>query len=103
MSESPYVREDPLTWTNLLRAAVFVCVATLFAYDHLLVAIRLLGLQTLVESIFLFINPRIPYGWVGRPPSGYLSGALAKWLATVFGVLGVILLFFPAIGLVFFR
>ena len=87
--------EDPISWRSALRVAFFICIVILFLNDKPFLAIRLIGLQIIWQSYFQLMNPSIPYGWEGKPPSGYITGTFAKVLAIIFGSLGFALLIKP--------
>ena len=94
---TPPREEDPISWRNAWRVAFSICIVMLFLNDKPLLAIRFIGLQIIWQSYFLLKNPAFPYGWKGRPASGYITGTFAKALAIIFGSIGLALLFKPAL------
>jgi hypothetical protein len=74
----------------LLNFGIFLVVAAFFIYNTLL-GIRALGLAEAAVGLYWIRTGSVPYGWAGRPPSGYLQG----WAAIGCGVLAI------ALGLLF--
>jgi hypothetical protein len=75
---------------------LFVLLVVAFIYDRIL-GIRALGLvETMVGAYWLKVG-RIPYGWRGRPATGYLTGWLAITVAVAAIGLGILFLAEPRI------
>jgi len=72
-------------------------VAAVFLYDQRL-GIRALGLLEVAVGVYFIKAGKVPYGWRGRPASGYLTG----WAAVASGVLAIMIgvLFLVAPGAV---
>lgn len=66
---------------RLASLLVFACIVAVFLYDRL-TGIRVLGFLELAFGLYVIRVGKVPYGWRGFPPSGYLTG----WAATACGV-----------------
>jgi hypothetical protein len=87
---------DPLSLPNVLRGLFGIAIAIALINDRLSIAAWLLGLGTIGGAIALFVKPRLPYGWEGRAPSGYIEGTPARIVAIIFGLMGIAILFLGA-------
>lgn len=86
------IQRDPLNWPNALRAVIWIVVVVATINDRFDVAATLIGLHLIAESALQFLNPRIPYGWEGGEPSGYIVGTPARIIALLFGLVGLAIL-----------
>ena len=76
--------------SRLTSFLVFAAVVAAFLFDTIL-GIRTLGLAEAAIGAYWIKVGRVPYGWRGLPPSGYLTG----WAALAVGALVI------SIGLLF--
>ena len=51
--------------------------------------VRALGITLVASGVYFFIQGAIPYGIRGRPPSGHLTGPVARLISVVIAVLGI--------------
>ena len=65
---------------------LFVVLVAALMYDTIL-GIRVLGLAEIGYGVYWIRSGKIPYGWRGMPPGGYLTG----WAAVGVGALAVAL------------
>jgi hypothetical protein len=72
----------------------FVVVVVAFLYDTVL-GIRMLGLWGIACGIYWIRTGKIPYGWRGMAPSGYLTGWAAVAGGGVAITLGMVFLVAP--------
>lgn len=71
------------------RLAAFAAVVCLFLFVSSRAGMRGAGVVILAGAIVHVLQRRIPYGWQGREPSGYISGAPALLLGALLGIVGV--------------
>ena len=69
--------------------AVFASlIAVHFAFGPVAL-VRALGVALMATGAYFFFQGAIPYGIRGRPPSGYLTGAMARLISIAIAVLGI--------------
>ena len=78
---------------GLIEFAAFVLIVALFAFVGPKAGMRGMGVAMLVVAAAQLITRRIPYGWEGREPSGYLSGTAAVVVGVLAGILALAMLF----------
>jgi hypothetical protein len=84
----PREERPPPSWLpSWWLGAAFVALAYLALGAH--AAVRAGGLLIMLYAYAEFLKARIPYGWEGREPSGYLEGTAAKVVAALFGLVGL--------------
>ena len=71
---------DSRVWSFI----VFVLLVATFIWDPI-IGTRALGLVEVVLGVYWLKIRRVPYGWEGRPPAGYLVG----WPAVAAGALAI--------------
>lgn len=87
---------------NLRDIAVVGGVAALFLLFGSSVGMRGLGCVIVLGALIGWKSARIPYGWEGHEPSGYISGVLAKMLLSLGGLIGVWMVWEPDLWLAIF-
>jgi hypothetical protein len=70
--------------SRLVSFLTFAAVAAAFLFDTIL-GIRALGLAEAAVGVYWIRVGRVPYGWRGFPPSGYLTG----WAALASGAIAI--------------
>lgn len=92
------MRVPPPEKISVLRVAslvAFVVVVCLFMFVSSRVGMRGAGLVMLAGAAVHVVQRRIPYGWEGREPSGYITGVAAVLLGALMGLIGVVALVQP--------
>jgi UPF0716 family protein affecting phage T7 exclusion len=79
----------------LARIGFVIVVAVVWITVSPELATRLVGLVTLAHAGVHLFSRKIPYGWSGREPSGYITGGLAVVLAVFLGLIGTLLILMP--------
>ena len=88
---------------GLFGLVAFAAVVSLFIFVSTKAGTRGMGVLMLVGSVMQQVRGRISYGWEGRPPSGYITGALATGLNLLFAALGLALAIWPEVAMGIFR
>ena len=99
MSPPPLRKQFP--WWAVGFVGLLVIVA-LFTFVSSKAGMRGLGVVTLSQATVHLISRRIPYGWEGRQPSGYITGTAAVIVAALLALLGLAMLAKPELMLVLF-
>jgi hypothetical protein len=88
----------PVEASNKWRIAQIlsvVAVGAVFIWGGGRQGMRGLGILMLVGMCSQLRTRRIPYGWEGREPSGYVTGLPAVLIALLYGAAGVLMLAQP--------
>lgn len=88
-------------WRTVSFAA-FAVMAFLFLFVSSRAGMRGLGVVMLIGSGAQIAARRIPYGWEGKEPSGYITGFPALLVSLLMGTLGMAMIFQPALMLTLF-
>ena len=81
---------------------VFVIVVALFSLVSLQAGMRGLGVSmTLAAGVQITVR-RIPYGWEGKEPSGYITGFPAVLICLLMGAIGMMMIVRPDFMLTLF-
>lgn len=92
------IRESLSLWS----IAAFVGIVGLFLFVGEKAGIQGMGLVALVAGFIQIAKRRIPYGWEGREPSGYITGMPAVALGVLMCILALAMLARPELMLVLF-
>lgn len=63
-----------LRYLPIIQVAVFVVIAAAYFLGGSEIGKRVLGVCLIVGALFQQVVGKIPYGWEGSEPSGYLTG-----------------------------
>jgi hypothetical protein len=91
-------RKTSINWRVVELAAVFA-VVVLFLFVGNRAGMRGLGVLTIAHAVVTLLDKRLPYGWEGQEPSGYLTGGIVKVYAVALAALGLTLLVRPDVVL----
>ena len=91
-------REPLLLW----GIAVFAGIVGLFLFVGEKVGIQGMGLVALIAGLIQIAKRRIPYGWEGREPSGYITGIPAVALGALMCIVAIAMLVRPELMLALF-
>jgi hypothetical protein len=80
----------------------FVVVLTLFLFASSKAGVRCLGVMMSVGAGVKIVMGRIPYGWDGREPSGYITGFPAVLVGLLMAILGIVMVMQPDLMLALF-
>ncbi|WP_140637385.1 hypothetical protein [Methylibium rhizosphaerae] len=81
--------ENPVpSWWPVGKYVGVALVVAAFAFSGERAGARAIGLFVMVQAFVLLSAKRIPYGWEGQEPSGYITGPLVQVLAFLLGGLG---------------
>ena len=80
----------------------FVVVVALFQLVSYKAGMMGVGIMMLAGGVFQLVTRRIPYGWEGLEPSGYITGVPAVLLSLLMCVAGFAMLLQPEFMLVLF-
>jgi hypothetical protein len=80
--------------SRLVSFLIFAAVVAAFVFDRL-VGIRALGLAEAAVGAYWIKVGRVPYGWRGFPPSGYLTGWAAAGIGAFAIAIGILFLLAP--------
>jgi hypothetical protein len=89
---------EPRWWRVGKYIGVALVIAT-FAFAGERAGARAVGLFVIAQAYVLLSARRIPYGWEGQEPSGYITGPLVQVLAVLLGGLGAAFVARPALML----
>jgi hypothetical protein len=84
---------------SLAGLAAFLVPVVLFLFVSVRAGTRALGLVMTVGALTQQVKGRIPYGWEGRPPSGYITGWIATVLNLVFALAGLAIVVWPDVAM----
>lgn len=93
---------ERLSRWRIASFVAFAVVVALFLSVSSQAGMRGAGVVMLVVSGVQVVTRRIPYGWEGREPSGYITGAPAVVVGMLMGAVGVAMLAQPELMLVLF-
>lgn len=91
-------RESPSLW----GIAAFAGVVGLFLLGGEKAGIRGMGFVALIAGLIQTTKRRIPYGWEGHEPSGYVTGASAVVLGALMCIVALVMLVRPELMIVLF-
>jgi hypothetical protein len=80
--------------SRLVNFLIFAAVAAVFLFDTVL-GIRALGLAEVAVGVYWIKAGRVPYGWRGSPPSGYLTGRAALAVSALAISIGILFMLAP--------
>ncbi len=89
----------PLSPFNLHGIVVVGGIAALFLFLGESVGMRGLGCVIFASALIGWKSGRIPYGWQGHEPSGYITGVPAKALFVLCGLVGSWMVWDPELWL----
>jgi hypothetical protein len=87
------------SWWRVGKYIGFAAVVAAFFFAGELVGVRAIGLLVIAQAYVLLSAKRIPYGWEGQEPSGYVTGLFVQVLTTLLGGLGAAFVAKPALML----
>lgn len=91
-------RESPSLW----GIAVFAGIVGLFLLVGEKAGIQGMGFVALIAGLIQITKRRIPYGWEGREPSSYITGAPAVVLGALMCIVALVILVRPELMIVLF-
>jgi hypothetical protein len=94
--QAPVANEGFSKWEILIFLGSCV-VALCFIFGSVRLGTRALGLAVQGHAAAMLLSRRIPYGWTGRMPSGYITGIPAVLLSLLMFSVGTVMLFWPEI------
>ena len=101
-SRYPITKDDKLTPRTGLEipAVILFCVTVaLFLFVSAKMGTRSLGLFIVLMALVQHRQGRIPYGWEGQPPSGYLTGPLAMLVNVLVAAIGLAVFVWPEVAM----
>jgi hypothetical protein len=75
-------------WWRIGKYLGFALVMATFAFAGERAGARAAGVLVIAQAYILLSAKRLPYGWEGREPTGYITGPLIQVLAVLLGGLG---------------
>jgi len=87
------------SWWRVGKYIGVAAVLAAFFFAGELVGARASGLLVIAQAYVLLSVKRIPYGWEGQEPSGYITGPFVQVLSTLLGGLGAAFVARPALML----
>jgi hypothetical protein len=75
-------------WWRFGKYLGFALVMATFAFAGERAGGRAAGVLVIAQAYILLSAKRLPYGWEGREPIGYVTGPLVQVLAVLLGCLG---------------
>jgi hypothetical protein len=75
-------------WWRFGKYLGFALVMATFAFAGERAGGRAAGVLVIAQAYILLSAKRLPYGWEGREPIGYITGPLVQVLAVLLGCLG---------------
>ena len=81
--------------SGLLETACFAAIVGLFVLVSAVAGTRAMGVAMLAGAVLQQVRGRIPYGWEGREPLGFLTGGLAIVVNLIMAAIGVALAIWP--------
>lgn len=88
-------------WRSV-RLMAFVIVVALFSLVSLQAGMRGLGVSMMIAAAVQITARRIPYGWEGKEPSGYITGFPAVLISLLMGGFGMMMIMLPDFMLTLF-
>lgn len=76
-----------------MLAFAIIAIASMY---RVTLGIRLAGLEVLLFGCYVVRVRKVPYGWRGQPPSGYITGVPAVAIGLALVGLGIFMLARPA-------
>jgi hypothetical protein len=95
-------RPEQLSLWRVASFVAFAVVVALFLLVSSKAGMRGAGVVMLVVSEIHLVTRRIPYGWEGREPSGYITGVPAVMVGMLTGAVGAAMLAYPELMLALF-
>lgn len=85
--------------SRTFEIVVFAVVVALFVFVGNKAGTRAVGGVMIFGSAWQQLKVRIPYGWEGQKPSGFLTGGLATVVNSIMAALGFSILVWPEIAM----
>jgi len=95
----PFPAPEPTSLWRIVQFGAFVVDVLLFLLVSSAAGMRGAGLLTLAGAAIQLVKRRIPYGWEGREPSGYITGTPAVILSLLIGLVGIAMIVQPELML----
>jgi hypothetical protein len=93
---------EHLSRWRLAGFCAFIVVVALFQLVSSKAGMMGVGIMMLAGAVFQLVTRRIPYGWEGLEPSGYITGVPAILLSLFMFAAGLAMLLQPEFMLVLF-
>lgn len=94
---------EPWTIWSFVRLIAFAAIVFIsINYSHV-VAVRLIGLLGLAHAVVYVWQRKIPYGWAGHLPSGYLTGRFAVCVGLLLAAVNALLVAVPQVIIEIFK
>lgn len=93
---------DEQSHWRIAGLVVFLVVVALFSLVSLRAGMRGVGVSMMIASGVQITVRRIPYGWEGKRPSGYITGVPAVLICLLMGAIGVMMIVRPDFMLTLF-
>lgn len=101
MSVQPRLPDEQSHW-RIAGLVVFVIVVALFSLVSLQAGMRGLGASMMIAAGAQITERRIPYGWEGKEPSGYITGFPTVLICLLIGAIGLVMIMRPDFMLTLF-
>jgi len=85
--------------SSIFEIVVFAVVVALFVFVGNKAGARAVRGVMIFGAVWQQLKGRIPYGWEGRKPSGFLTGGLATVVNLILAALGFFVLVWPAVAM----
>ena len=85
--------------SSIFEIVVFAVVVALFVFVGNKAGTRAVGGVMIIGAAWQQLKGRIPYGWEGPKPSGFLTGSLATVVNLILAALGFSVLVWPAVAM----
>ena len=83
----------------MIEMGLFAIVLMTFVLFGIETGARVLGGVMISSALWKQLKGRIPYGWEGQAPSGYLSGGIATILNLAMALFGLAILIWPEVAM----
>jgi hypothetical protein len=84
---------------SVVGMLAFLAVVALFILVSAKAGTRAVGACMVAGALIQHREGRIAFGWEGQPPSGYITGWLARLLSLIFGALGLAVSIWPEVAM----
>lgn len=88
-------RRERLSRWRVIEFGAFIVVVALFQLVSYKAGMMGVGVMMLAGAVFQLVTRRIPYGWEGAEPSGYITGIPAVLLSLLMCAAGFAMLLQP--------
>ena len=85
--------------SSIFGIVLFAVVVALFVFVGNKAGTRAVGGVMIFGAAWQQLRGRIPYGWEGRKPSGFLTGGFATVVNLILAALGFSVLVWPAVAM----